>query len=274
MRKVLPLLVANVVISVLVVFAALALQGPRDAADIARSRATAPEPGTVDVPQRLRDLDARVSVLEVSVASSGSEFARLRDEMRADREAARAELAALRALVEGDAAAAVEADVEVKPPEKPDLDNFAREVSRAMRQNISQEFKRISDLILTPTPEAEQQRRRQLEMVAQMFGRQAGLDDAQLGTLQQILVDTDTRARDELRPVLQATDDYTKLDYTKIKSISANAFSDQDSRFDEAFPEDKAKALKQSVAPIRTLFSAMLDDLEKQGKATTEGGGE
>jgi hypothetical protein len=259
-----PIILVNALVSAAIVAGALLLQGPRSERALRDSRAADSADANRDVERRLASLDGRLAAVEAAVSTWGADLARVREATREDAAAAQADLVALRAAVVAgsNATAAEDAASTAKPPE---VDKFAQEVSKALRQNISGEFKRLSDLILAPTPAAEEQRRRQLEGIAQMFGRSAGLDDGQVGTLQQILVDTDAQARDELRPVLQETDDYTKIDYAKVKGISANAFTNQDQRFDEAFPKDKADALKRQVAPIRTLFSAMLDELEKQG---------
>jgi len=225
----------------------------------------APAPDGVD-PERVRRLEARVD-----------ELAAMLDRLRAESEEARKRSAeaeaGLRAEVEKEREKANAAEVLLaaatgdpgkKPPE---MDAFAKEVSKAMKQGIRQEFRRISDLVVNPSPEALEQRRKQLKMFAAMMGNAAGLDQAQVATFEGILNDTDERAREELRPLLQGVEDYRQVDYPKVKKVTEDSFAGQNEQIDRAFPKEKSDRLRQQLEPVRNLFGAMLDELERQSTA-------
>lgn len=224
------------------------------------------------------DLSRRVESLEARVEELSAALARTREEAASSREQAAKETEAIRAVAakereRADAAEALVSGYTLEPrpgaaERKPeDMDAFAKEVSRSMRQGIRQEFRRISDLITSPTPEALEQRRRQLRMFAAAFGNNAGLDQAQIATLERILNETDEKARDDLRPLLQGVEDYRALDYRKIRRITDDSFAVQNEQFDREYPKEKSERLKQQLEPVRNLFGAMLDELQKESAA-------
>ena len=220
--------------------------------------------------RRVEALEARVDELSAALEAARREIGTAREEAKREADALRAESVKQKEQV--DAAqmllAAYGGDPRAAAPGKPpELDALAREVRKSMRQGISQEFKRMSDLILAPTPEAMEARRRQLKMFAVMMGNNAGLDQAQVATFERILNETDDRAREELRPIMAATDDYRKYDYGKIKGVTADVFTNQNASFDREFPPDKSEKLKAQLEPIRNIFGAMLDELQKESAA-------
>ena len=232
--------------------------------------AAASPPGS-GVEKRVEGLEAEVSELRGAVE-------RLRADLEAERGRSSAETSLLRAEVAAgkeavDAAkvlldgAGVTLPGDGAPEKKTDMDAFAKEVSKAMKKGIGQEFRRIAELVTAPTPEALELRRRQIRMFANAMGTNAGLDQAQVATFEAILNETDERAREDLRPLLQGVEDYSKVDYPKVKKLTTDAFGAQDSRIEQEFPKDKADSLKTQLEPVRNLFGAMLDELEKQGTA-------
>ncbi len=207
-------------------------------------------------------LEATRRDLEESRKESEQRGTALRLELEKEREKERVDpAAALMAAATGEARPGA---AEQKPEE---MDAFAKEVAKGMRQGIRQEFRRIADLIVSPTSEGLEQRRNQLAMFARAFGNNAGLDQAQVATLERILGETDERAREELRPLLQGEDDYRKHDYTKIRKVTEATFVTQNEQFDREFPKEKSEKLKQQLEPVRRIFGAMLDDLAKEAAA-------
>jgi hypothetical protein len=222
-------------------------------------------PEDAEARRLVRELEGRVAVLEAAVSRQGEELATARAALAAGASGT-AGAGAASPPAEGPDAAAEEG----KPSEKPDMDRFAKEVAKGMRQGIRQQFQQIADLVLNPTPELLDQRKKQLEFFSQMVGSQAGLDAAQQSRLAQIFEDVDVRARDDLRNVLTATEDPAKLDWGAMKQVNTDAFASQDRQFDDSFPKEKADRLKQQMAPMRSMFGAMLDEMEKQAKSPPE----
>lgn len=252
--------------------AVVAVEQARAPGGSAPARVGAPDPGAEDLRRRIGALEARVDELAASLSTA-------REEAAAAREATLKEAESLRATVakereRADAAATLMAgysgDPEAGPPKEPPMDAFAKEVSSAMRKGMAEEFRRISELITDPTPEALDLRRKQLKLFASAIGVQAGLDQAQIATLERVLGGTEFRAREELRPLLVGRDDYKILDYPGIRKVSDNAFVAQDAEFDKEFPKDKADRLKRQLDPVRKLFGAMLDELDREAKADAE----
>ena len=258
--------VASVVSAGLAAGIVVSLQG--------RAAPPAPPPAAQLVPspetaKRLADVEARLEELAASLDRATKEHAALHADAQKRVDALVAENAALK--LEADAAASLVAGYsgEAKPEaaKRTDMDAFAKEVAKGMRQGLRQEFRKISDLVTAPTAEALDQRRRQLKMVAAAFGTNAGLDQAQVATLERILNETDERARDDLRPILQGVEDYRKVDYGKVRKVTDDAFVAQDQQFEKEFPKDKSDALKQQLSPVRTVFGAMIDELQKESEA-------
>lgn len=222
------------------------------------------------IAERVRLLEARVDELQAALDRAKADLAADRKRTEEAAQALRTEVA--RERERADAAASLLAGYTGgaqggegrKPPE---LDAFAQEVSKAMKQGIRQEFRRIADLITAPTPEALEQRRRQLKMFAAAFGTNAGLDQAQIATLETILNETDDRARQDLAPLLSGVEDYSRVDYGKVRKVADDSFAVQNGRFDESFPKEKSERLKEQLEPVRNLFGAMLDELERQATA-------
>lgn len=265
-----PLVALNLLVTVAVVAAAHALGSAPAPAPPAAGGPAAPPPGA-DVGRRVEALEAGLSELRGAVE-------RLRADLEAERGRSSAEASLLRAEVAAgkeavDAAKVLLDGAGVTPPgegapeRKTDMDAFAKEVSKAMKKGIGQEFRRIAELVTAPTPEALELRRRQIRMFANAMGTNAGLDQAQVATFEAILNETDERAREDLRPLLQGVEDYSKVDYPKVKKLTTEAFGAQDVRIEQEFPKDKADSLKTQLEPVRNLFGAMLDELEKQGAA-------
>ena len=252
--------------AVAAVFAAGALR-PAPPAPVRETAAPAPSP----------ELLRRVAALEGRLAELAAGIESLRMESAAALEAARKEAEALRSEAEkqkerADAAASLVAAATGEAPKKPpEMDAFAKEVAKGMRQGIRQEFRRLSDLVTAPTPEALDQRRRQLKMFANAFGNNAGLDQAQIATLERILNDTDEKAREDLRPILQGVEDYRALDYVKVRKVTDDSFSAQNEQFDKEFPKDKSDRLKAQLEPVRTIFGAMIEELDKESQAFKQG---
>jgi hypothetical protein len=234
----------------------------------------APAPPPALPPSAVPDeaLARRVAALEARLDEMAAAVERQRKETAEARESERRAIADLARSVEkrkeeADAAQVLLAAAtgETKKPE--DLDAFAKEVSKGMRQGIREEFRKISDLVTNPTPEALDARRRQLRMFAGAMSAAAGLDQAQAATFERILNDTDERARDDLRPILQGVDDYRKVDYARVKKVTEDTFAVQDQEIAKEFPKDKAERLQRQLEPIRNIFGAMLDELGKQAAA-------
>jgi hypothetical protein len=219
--------------------------------------------------RRLDDLEGRVEELAAALAAARAETAAAREAARAEADALRAALPA--AGGKADPAATLIAgytgDPAAAPAREPGLDAFAREVSSAMRKGMEEEFRRLADLITDPTPEALDLRRRQLRMFASAIGVQAGLDQAQIGTLERVLGDSEEQARERLRPLLVGVDDPRKLDYPGIRKVTDDTFAAQDAEFDKEFPKEKSDRLKRQMEPVRNLFGAMLDELGKEAAA-------
>jgi hypothetical protein len=222
-----------------------------------------------DLGRRLAAAEARIEELAAGMdrlAKAGAE----REAAALRREAAEAEAAAAKPAADPAASLLSAATGEAKPaPEAKgaDLDAFAKEVSKGIRKNLQEEFRRFAALVTDPTPEALEARRQQLRLFANVMAANAGLDRAQGETLERVLNDTDEKARDEMRPLLQGVDDYRKVDYGKVKKVTEDTFAGQDARFDQEFPKEKAETLKRQLEPIRTVFGAMIDELGKAAKA-------
>jgi hypothetical protein len=219
----------------------------------------------------------RVSALEARLDEMAAGMELLRRQAAEAREAERKTTAELRQEVvrqkeKADAAEALMSGYTLEPrpgiEKKPeDMDAFAKAVSKGMRQGIREEFRKISDLITNPTPEGLDARRRQLKMFAAAFGANAGLDQAQVATLERILNDTDEKAREDLRPILQGVEDYRAVDYGKVRKVTDDSFAAQNEQFDKEFPKDKSDRLKRQLDPIRNVFGAMIDELGKESAA-------
>jgi len=218
-------------------------------------------------------LARRVAAIEGRLDEMAAGIDLLRKEIEESREAERRTVADLRVEVarqaeKADAAESLLAGYsgEARPAEKKpdDMDAFAKEVSKGMRQGIREEFRKIAEMITNPTPEALDARRRQLKMAAAAFGANAGLDQAQTATLERILNETDEKARDDLRPIVGGVDDYRKIDYAKVRKVTDDSFAAQNEQFEKEFPKDKSERLKRTLEPIRNVFGAMIDELGKQ----------
>ena len=254
----------NLGVTIVVVAAAHALLSPAPADPRAAALPRGASEATVRaLGDRLDRVEARVDEIAASLDGLRKEMAETRRtvaESQAQAEKDRMEgAAALTRLVESAKAG--------DGGKKPEMDAFAKEVSKAMKQGVRQEFKRISDLVTSPTPEALDQRKRQLKMFAGMMGASAGLDQGQIATFEQILGDTDDRAREDLRPLLLGVEDYRQVDYGKVRKITTDSFAAQNERIDQEFPKDKSERLKQQLEPIRGMFSATIDSLEKESTA-------
>jgi hypothetical protein len=231
--------------------------------------APAPSP---ELARRVDRLEARLGELAASLEALRAEEAAARAE-EAKRDAARkAEDEKRAGAVEAITAAALGGAPgdEAKKPEG--LDAIAKAASKEIRRSLGQQFRRIADLVTNPTPEALDARRRELRFFAGVVGAQAGLDRAQVATLERILDDTDEKAREDLRPILQGVDDYRKVDYGKVRQLTDASFSAQNDQFDREFPRDKADAVKAQLEPVRNMFGAMIDTLEKESKAAADAG--
>jgi hypothetical protein len=218
-------------------------------------------------------LERRLEELTTSLESARREAVAARNESEERGTALRLELSKEREKADAAAALLSAATGDPRPAgekKAEDMDAFAREVARGMRQGIRQEFRRVSDLITAPTPEALEARRRQLHLFAQTFGASAGLDQAQTATLERILNDTDEKARDDLRPLLQGTEDYRQVDYKKVRKVTDDSFSAQNDQFDREFPKDKSEKLKQQLEPVRRVFGAMIDELDREAAAPAD----
>ncbi len=255
----------NLAVTVAVVLAARLLLPAPAVPGPAAPAAPPPRPASGDLAGRVDALERRLDELDASVARWNGDVTRMREEADAATRGLRTDLEEVRVAV-ASAAAPPAAGADAATEKRPS-DRLGDEMAKAVRQGIRAEFKRISDLVLHPTPEGEETRRRQVDMFAQMFARQAGLDDGQTATLKRIFQETDASTRDALRPVLQASERVEDLDYPALKRITGDSFAAQDRQFEAAFPEDKAEALKRQVEPIRRIFTATLEDLEAQGKA-------
>lgn len=269
--KTLPLLLLNAAVAAAVAAAALLLLAPGPAGGSA-ARRPAPAATDADAAGRVRALEARVEEMRASLDLLREEFRAERDRaaaresaLRAEVETGRREVDAARALLDG--AGVPDGPGSGDRAKPPEMDAFAQEVSKAMKKGISQEFRRIADLVTAPTPEALELRRRQLKMFAAAMGTNAGLDQAEVAVFEGILNETDERAREDLRPLLQGVEDYAKVDYPKVKKVTADAFAGQDARIAQEFPKEKSERLRQQLEPVRNLFGAMLDELERQGRS-------
>ena len=262
------LVALNLAVTVAAVVGAHLLLGPGAPPPAPPERREAPSPDAA-LADRLRKAEARVD--ELAAAVDG-----LRRDLEASRKQAADAQAALAESVEKErqraaAAESLLATAAVDSPKRTgEMDAFAKEVSRAMKKGIGQEFRRIADLVTSPSPEALDQRRRQLKMFAAMLGTQAGLDQAQIATFEGILNETDERAREDLRPLLQGVEDYRKVDYAKVRKVTDDSFAAQNARIDQELPKDKSDRLKQQIEPIRSVFGAMIDELERQSAAPAE----
>jgi hypothetical protein len=222
-----------------------------------------------DIGRRLAAAEARIEELAAGLdrlAKAGAE----REAAARRREEAAAEAAAARPAEDPAASLLSAATGEPKPAAEAkgaDLDAFAKEVSKGIRKNLQEEFRRFAALVTDPTPEALEARRQQLRLFANVMAANAGLDRAQGETLERVLNDTDEKAREDMRPLLQGVDDYRKVDYGKVKKVTEDTFAGQDARFEQEFPKEKAETLKRQLEPIRTVFGAMIDELGKAAKA-------
>ena len=224
-------------------------------------------------------LSRRVDALEGRVAELAAALDAARAEAAAARAAAAKESESLRAAVvkereRADAAASLIAGYTGDPTatgaKEPPMDAFARQVSDSMRSGMEEEFRRVAELIVAPTPEALDLRRKQLKMFANALGVQAGLDQAQIATLERVLESSEAKARDDLRPLLVGQEDASKLDYDGIKRITNDTFAAQDAEFEKEFPKEKSERLKKGLDPVRKLFGAMLEDMDRASKAPVE----
>ncbi len=236
----------------------------------------APVPAPPAAPSPDADLARRVAALEGRLDEMAAGVERLRKEIDEAREAEKRTVADLQQEVakQKEKVNAAEALLsgytgEPRPVEKKpeDMDAFAKEVSKGMRQGIREEFRKIAELITNPTPEGLDARKRQLKMFAMAFGANAGLDQAQTATLERILDETDGKAREDLRPLLQGVEDYRTVDYVKVKKVTEDSFAAQNEQFEKEFPKDKSDRLKRQLEPIRNIFGAMIDELGKQSQA-------
>jgi hypothetical protein len=237
------------------------------------AKAPPPPPPVAAAP----DVTLRVEALERRIAEVAAAVEALRKEGTATRAAAeeretalRAEIAKAREAPKVDPAQALISGYTGEPgPEgekKPkELDAYAQALAKSMRQGIGAEMKKMWDLILNPTSEGLEARKRQLKLFANALGTNAGLDQAQIATFERILNDTDEKARRELRPVFEGVDDYRNLDYKALRKFTEESFSSQDEQFDRELPKDKAESLKRQMEPIRHMFSATLDEMGKAG---------
>lgn len=255
------LLLLNLAVSVPVAAAAVVLLRP---AAVEAPLSTPPAPAPSLDPERVRRLEARLD--EMAAAIEG-----LRKEAEEARtRAAEAEAGLAKEKERANAAEVLlagYAGAEAAPRRPAEMDAFAKEVSKAMKQGIRLEFRRISDLVVNPSPEALEQRRRQLKMFSAMMGTAAGLDQAQVAVFETILNETDEKAREDLRPLLQGVEDYRKVDYPAVRKVTEDSFAAQDAKIDREFPKDKSERLKQQLEPVRNLFGAMLGELEKEAAA-------
>jgi hypothetical protein len=208
---------------------------------------------------RLDELAAGMERMRKEAADARAEEQKREEVRRKEDEGRKEQDRAVKDLI---AAAASESG---KKPQE--ADPFSKAIAKGMRQGIRQEFRKIWDLVVSPSPEALDQRRRQLKMFAGMFGNGAGLDQAQIATLERILNETDEKARDELRPMFQGVEDYHQLDYVKVKKVTEDSFATQNDQFDKEFPKEKSDRLKAQLEPVRTIFGAMIDELDKESKA-------
>jgi len=260
-------LVASALSAGLTAGTVVALGDRADPRDHAPAAPTAPSP---DLVKRLAALEARFDELAAFLEKAKKDHDAMWAESRKELDALKAE--AGKQKERADAAEAMLAGYtgETRPgaDKKPeDMDAFAKEVAKGMRKGLRQEFRKISDLVTAPTPEALDQRRKQLKMFANAFGINAGLDQAQIATLERILNDTDERAREDLRPILQGVEDYRKVDYGRVRKVTDDVFVAQDRQFEKEFPKDKSDRLKQQLEPVRTVFGAMIDELQKESAA-------
>jgi hypothetical protein len=231
--------------------------------------ASAPAPDEA-LARRVASLEGRIDELAGGVERLRKELAEARESEKGTVAELRQEIARQKEKVNAAEVLMSGYTLEPRPAveKKPeDMDAFAREVSKGMRQGIREEFRKISDLITNPTPEGLDARRRQLKMFAAAFGANAGLDQAQVATLERILGDTDEKARDDLRPILTAVEDYRAVDYAKVKKVTEDSFAAQNEQFEKEFPKDKSDRLKRQLEPIRNIFGAMIDELGKQAAA-------
>jgi hypothetical protein len=268
---------AAVVLSALV--AAAATLGGTLALDATRTPAPAPAPPPAapatgaDLPRRVERLEARLDEIASGIDALRAEAAAAREEARR-REAAAKEEAERRAK---SAEGVVAAGLGGVPPEgerKPDgFDEIAKAASKEIRRGLQQQFRKISDLVTNPTPEALDARQREIKYFAGAIGAAAGLDRAQVATLERIFNETDERARQDLRPILQGVDDYRRIDYARVRKLTDDSFTAQNDQFDREFPKEKAESVKTQLEPVRNMFGAMIDALEKEAKSFQESGG-
>lgn len=236
--------------------------------------APAPAPASAPSPdealaRRIASLEGRLDELIAAVEVQRRESAAAAESARKSAADLQQEVAKQKEKVNAAEALLSGYTGEPRPVEKKaeDMDAFAKEVSKGMRQGIREEFRKIADLITNPTPEGLDARRRQLKMFAAAFGANAGLDQAQVATLERILDETDGRAREDLRPLLQGVEDYRTVDYGKVKKVTEDSFAAQNEQFEKEFPKDKSDRLKRQLEPIRNIFGAMIDELGKQAAA-------
>lgn len=240
---------------------------------------TAPPPPPPAAPAP--DLSRRVEALERCLAEATAAVEALRKENAAAREESARREAVLRAEI-----AKEKENEQVDPartlmsgyagdPRTPGeekkaepMDAFAKALAKSMRQGMSEELRKSWELIVNPSPEALDARRRQMKMFAATLGTSAGLDQAQIATFERILNDADDKARDDLRPLIQGQEDYRNVDYKQVRKITDDSFAAQNEQFDKEFPRDKSDRLKRQLEPIRNLFGAAIDELGKQPAAT------
>jgi len=271
MKPAVPVVVASVLSAALAAGAVSALDGARGPR-VPPVRDSRTDDGVEALARRVGALEGRVAELAAALEAA-------REEAAAARAAALREAEALRAAVgkereRADAAASLIAGYTGDPgaarEKEAPLDSFAREVSSAMRSGMEEEFRRLGELIVSPTPEALDLRRQQIRFFSNALGVQAGLDQAQIATLERVLEGSEVKAREELRPLLVGQEDFRKIDYAGVRRITEDTFQAQDAEFDREFPKEKSERLKRGLEPVRRLFGAMLDDLDRAAKAPAE----
>jgi outer membrane murein-binding lipoprotein Lpp len=249
-----------------------AVQGGREPRGPAARDARAAPSDAGALARRVDALEGRVAELAAALDAARAEAAAARAEAAKEAESLRGAVAKERERA--DAAASLIAGYTGDPTatgsKEPPMDAFARQVSNSMRSGMEEEFRRVAELIVAPTPEALDLRRKQLKMFANALGVQAGLDQAQIATLERVLETSEAKARDDLRPLLVGQEDFRTLDYAGIKRITNDTFATQDAEFEQSFPKEKSERLKKGLDPVRKLFSAMLEDLDRTAKAATE----